>query len=85
MPDNPPTPEELKRAYKAFKKRLKVTRLDAESSISGGPLSGGRRSDIVAISPPGEFPQAVWDALVKQGKLKPAGRGMYEMVEQSGM
>jgi hypothetical protein len=77
-----PTPEELKRAYKAFKKRLKVTRLDAESSISGGPLSGGRRADIVAISPPTEFPQAVWDALVKQGKLKPAGRGMYELVEQ---
>ena len=69
-----PSPEELKRAYKAFKKRLKVTRLDAESSISGGPLSGGRRADIVAISPPAEFPQAVWDALVKQGKLKPAGR-----------
>jgi hypothetical protein len=84
MADNPtpqPTPEELKKAYKAFKKRLKLTRLDAESNISGGPLSGGRRSDIVAISPPTVFPQAVWDALVKQGKLKPAGRGMYELVE----
>jgi hypothetical protein len=76
------TPEELKRAFKAFKKRLKLTRLDAESSISGGPLSGGRRADIVAISPPADFPPAVWDALVKQGKLKPAGRGMYELVEQ---
>jgi hypothetical protein len=85
MADDPtpqPTAEDLKKAYKAFKKRLKLTRLDAESSISGGPLSGGRRSDIVAISPPTEFPQAVWDALVKQGKLKPAGRGMYELVEQ---
>jgi hypothetical protein len=77
-----PSPEELKRAFKAFKKRLKVTRLDAESSISGGPLSGGRRSDIVAISPPNEFPQAVWDALVAQGKLKRAGRGMYELVQE---
>ena len=77
-----PTPDELKRAFKAFKKRLKVTRLDAESSISGGPLSGGRRSDIVAISPPADFPQAVWDALVKQGKLKSAGRGMYELGPQ---
>jgi hypothetical protein len=78
----PPSPEELKKAFKAFKKRLKLTRLDAESNIGGGPLSGGRRSDIVAISPPGEFPQAVWDALVKQGKLKPAGRGMYELVQE---
>ena len=77
-----PTAEDLKRAFKAFKKRLKVTRLDAESSISGGPLSGGRRSDIVAISPPAEFSQAVWDVLVKQGKLKPAGRGMYELVQE---
>lgn len=77
-----PTPEELKRAFKAFKKRLKVTRLDAESSIAGGPLSSGRRSDIVAISPPADFPQAVWDALVKQGKLKPAGRGMYELAQE---
>jgi len=76
-----PTPEDLKRAFKAFKKRLKITRLDAESSIAGGPLSSGRRSDIVAISPPAEFPQAVWDALVRHGKLKPAGRGMYELVE----
>jgi hypothetical protein len=75
----PPSPEELKRALKAFKKRLKLTRLDAESSISGGPLSGGRRADIVAITPPAEFPPAVWDALVKQGKIKPAGRGMYEL------
>ena len=83
MPDMPqPTAEDLKRAFKAFKKRLKVTRLDAESNIAGGPLSGGRRSDIVAITPPAEFPQAVWDALVKQGKLKPAGRGLYELVEQ---
>jgi hypothetical protein len=77
-----PSTEELKRAFKAFKKRLKMTRLDAESSISGGPLSGGRRADIVAISPPHEFPQAVWDALVKQGRLKPAGHGTYELVEQ---
>ncbi len=77
-----PTPEELKRAFKAFRKRLKMTRLDAESSIAGGPLSSGRRSDIVAISPPNEYPQPVWDALVKQGKLKSAGRGMYELVEQ---
>ncbi len=77
-----PTPEELTRAFKAFKKRLKLTRLDAESSISGGPLSGGRRASIVAIAPPAEFPQAVWDALVKQGKIKPAGRGLYELVQE---
>ena len=77
-----PSKEDLKRAFKAFKKRLKLTRLDAESSIAGGPLSSGRSSGIVAITPPHEFPQAVWDELVRQGRLKPSGRGMYELTEE---
>jgi hypothetical protein len=76
-----PGKEELKAALKAFKKRLKVTRLDAESSISGGPLSH-TRAKIVAITPPNDYPQTVWDELVRQGKLKKAGRGMYELIEE---
>lgn len=78
----PPNKDQLKAAFKAFRRRLKVTRLEAESKISGGPLSGGRRSEIVAIMPPNEFPQAVWDELVKQGRLKHAGHGLYEMAEE---
>jgi hypothetical protein len=78
---DPRSKEELKAAFKAFKKRLKLTRLDAESQISGGPLSSGRDSGIVAITPPNQFPQAVWDELVKQGKLKNAGHGTYELAE----
>jgi hypothetical protein len=77
----PPAAQELKQAFKAFKKRLKLTRLDAESNIGGGPLSSGRDSGIVAITPPNQFPQAVWDELVKQGKLKKAGHGTYELAE----
>lgn len=80
--ENTPTNEELKKALKAFKKRLKLTRLDAESKIGGGPLSSGRSSGIVAITPPNEFGQHIWDALVQQGKLKRAGHGMYELLEQ---
>ena len=76
-----PTPEELKAALKAFKKRLKLTRLDAESSISGGPLSHGR-ANIVAITPPNQFAQTVWDELVRQGKLKKAGHGTYELTAE---
>ena len=76
-----PSKEELKHAMKAFKKRLKLTRLDAESQISGGPLTSGRDSGIVAIQPPNDFPQAVWDELVRQGKLRPAGHGTYELAE----
>lgn len=75
----PPTSEELKKALKAFKKRLKLMRLDAESKLGGGPMTKGANSGIVAIMPPLDYSQAVWDELVRQGKLKPAGRGTYEL------
>ena len=82
MPDAIPMPHDLKAALKAFKKRLKLTRLDAESNLGGGPLSSGRDSGIVAIVPPNQFPQAVWDELVRLGKLKKAGQGTYELVKE---
>jgi hypothetical protein len=78
----PPDKDELKKAFKAFKKRLKLTRLEAESNLTYGPTTSGRKSEIVAIMPPGQFPRAVWDELVKQGKLKHAGHGTYELVEE---
>jgi len=84
-PDVPgsPAPEELKKALKAFRKRLRLTRLDEESKLGGGrKTTSGRPSAIVAIIPPNQFPQAVWDELVRQGKLKKAGGGTYELVEE---
>ncbi|HLW66525.1 MAG TPA: hypothetical protein VKS79_14520 [Gemmataceae bacterium] len=87
MPDAPQPTEplgkdELRAALKAFKKRLRLTQLGDDSKLSRSPLTGGRRSDIVAIQPPSQYPQEVWDELVKQGKLKKAGHGMYELVEE---
>jgi hypothetical protein len=83
MSDNPPPPPEtLKAALKAFRKRLKLTRLDDESALRGGHTTSGRSSGIVAITPPNEFPAEVWDELARQGKLKKAGKGTYELVEQ---
>ena len=81
-PPASPTPEDLKKALKAFRKRLKLTRLDEESNLGGGPMSSGRKSGIVAIMPPNQFPQAVWDELVRQGKLKKSGYGTYELAEE---
>ncbi len=75
------TPE-LKLAFKAFKKRLKLTRLDAESRIGVGPMSSGATWGIVAIVPPNQYPRSVWDELVKLGKLKRAEQGMYSLAEQ---
>jgi hypothetical protein len=80
-PAEKPSNEELKKAYKAFKKRLKLTRLDDESQLSRRPVTGGKPSGVVAITPPNQFPPAVWEELVRQGKLKRAGQGTYELVE----
>lgn len=73
------SPAELSRALQAFKKRLKLTRLDHESKLGYGPMSGGRPSSIVAITPPSQYPRSVWDALVAQGRLKKGAQGMYEL------
>ncbi len=80
-PSDSPTPEELKRAMKAFKKRLKLARLDDESSFSRGPMSSGKSSGIVAIMPPNQYPKAVWDELVARGRLKYAGQGLYQLAD----
>ena len=77
-PDSPPTKEQLKAAFKAFKKRLKLTQLDEDSKISGSPLSKGG-AGIFGMAPPDQYPQACWDELVKQGRLKYCGDGMYQL------
>jgi hypothetical protein len=68
--------EQLK-ALKAFKKKLKVYRLDDESSMGGGPMSAGRSSAICGITPPGGFPPALWDELVAAGRLTKVESSMY--------
>jgi hypothetical protein len=78
-PPADPTPQELKSALKAFRKRLKLTQLDDQSRIGRSPLSGGHGSAIVAITPPNQFRAAVWEELARQGKLKRAGNGMYAL------
>ncbi|MEK7359730.1 MAG: hypothetical protein AAB422_05090, partial [Planctomycetota bacterium] len=35
-------PDSLKQALKTFRKRLRLTRLDAESRLGGGALTGGK-------------------------------------------
>ena len=78
-------PEVLKSAMKAFKKRLKLTALDADSHLGRGALSGGP-TGVFAVQPPSQFPREVWDELCRQGKLRDSGHGMYELAkgEQEG-
>ncbi|MDZ4773700.1 MAG: hypothetical protein SGI72_11270 [Planctomycetota bacterium] len=71
--------ETLKRAIKAFRKSMKVTRLDAESSINANAMTSGRASSIVGIVPPPRYPREVWDELVRQGRLRGGRQGIYEL------
>ena len=42
-------------------------------------MSSGRPSGIVAITPPDQYPEAVWEELARQGKLGGPGTGWYEL------
>ena len=80
-PGTPPTPGELKGALKAFRKKVYSMKLDQESGKQGGPLSSGKTSSIVAITPPSQFRKEVWEELVKQNKLLYDGYGLYKLNE----
>lgn len=72
--------EEMNKALKAFKKRLKLARLSDESKLGGRNLTNGKLSQIDAIQPPNDFEPHVWRALADAGKLKPVGPGFYGLV-----
>ena len=74
----------MRHALRAFRNRLKLTRLDAESKLGVGPMSGGRKHGIDAIIAPREYPPEVWEALANAGKLRRAGAGFYALAEEVG-
>jgi len=85
-PESTPDPdlhskEDLRLAMKAFRKRLKLTRLDDESRLGYGPMSGGQKSGVVAIRPPDQYPKSLWRQLADQGKLRRETGGLYALVE----
>jgi hypothetical protein len=73
-------PATLKVALKAFRKKLNLTRLGDESALGGRGTSSGRKSAVVAITPPDLHPIEVYDELARLGKLKKVGHGMFEMI-----
>jgi hypothetical protein len=72
------TEEERKRAFKAFKKKLKLTRLDDQSGLSHGT----KTSRVGGITPPPGHPAGVWDELVHEGKLRNEGHGIYALASE---
>lgn len=75
--------ENLKKAMRAFRKKLKSTRLDDESRLGSKFTTYGKSSGISAIQPPRDYPPAVWAALVEDGRLLRAGQGLYELPEDA--
>ncbi len=73
--------ETLKRAMKAYRRRLKLTREDDESRLGHDAMSSGRKSSIVGVHAPEQYPPEVWAALVEKGRLKKHQDGVYEMIE----
>jgi len=67
----------LKSAMRAFRKRLKMTRLDDESRLGGSSMSSGKESAIAFIEPPNQFPKETWDELAKQGRLAKSNSGLF--------
>ena len=75
----PSTPEELRKALKAIKKRIKMTQLDDDSKLGHSPLTKGA-ARIVSIQPPAGFGREIWEELADAGYLKRDGIGFYEIV-----
>ncbi len=76
-------PTLLQTALKTFRRRIKFSRLDSESRLGVGPLSGGANHRIESMIPPKEYPTAVWDALVRAGKLRREGDGFYSLTDDN--
>lgn len=83
-PISPELAHQMDAAMKAFRKRLKVTRLADESTLAGRRLTSGKKSQVDAILPPHEFPDEVWKALANAGKITHTGQGFYALVGDSG-
>ena len=70
-----------RKALQAFRKRLSLTVLDEDSALGRGPLSKGGGASA-AIIPPREWSESVWRELVRQGKLRDIGHGLYELADR---
>lgn len=79
MPGMNDLTDDEKRAFKAYKKRIKMNQLEDDSKLGHSPLTGAK-SKIVSIRPPAGFGAEVWESLADKGYLKRDTGGFYEMV-----
>jgi hypothetical protein len=77
----PYTEEEMRKAIKAFRKRMKLTQLEEDSRLGHSPLTGSK-TKILSIQPPSGFGREIWVELADQGYLKADGGGFYSLGEK---
>ncbi len=77
-PADVPSMDTCRKALQAFRKRLSLTMLDEESTLGRSPLTKGASASGQMV-PPTEWPEAVWQELVRQGKLRYVSHGLYEL------
>ena len=76
----PEFPEEtLHEAMRAFRKRMKLTKLDHESKLGRNPLTTGKEAEFDSILPPHQYPPELWQVLVVRGELESTGQGFYKL------
>ncbi|MEC8818402.1 MAG: hypothetical protein VXX30_04890 [Planctomycetota bacterium] len=82
-PEAPALPEVeeevLREAMKAYRKRMKLMKLDHESKLGRSPLSTGKGADFESILPPEQYGPEVWQVLAARGQLEATGHGFYKL------
>jgi hypothetical protein len=76
-----PDEAECKRAFAAFKKRIKALQLETDSKLGRAKVTGPKEV-VTAIQPPLGFGKAIWEHLAKIGWLKYEGRGFYQLLKK---
>ena len=71
--------ETKKKAMRVFRNRVKFMKLDQESKLGVGPLTGGKEMKFDSIAAPHDFPSEVWQALAVEGQLIDDGGGFYRL------
>ena len=78
----PASEEEMKKALKAFKKKLKLQQLDDDSRLGRSPLTGAKEK-VVAIQPPSGFGRDIWQEMAEKGWLHHDGGGFYQLSKET--
>lgn len=71
--------DDEKRAYSAFKKRVKINQREDDSKLGRGHLTG-QHTQVTAIRPPVGHASEVWQSLKEKGYLKDDGGGFFALV-----